>query len=187
MATRDSSPDYDGPAQTQALPVNEDLEIDESRPASTAEEYLLRVRNERRSLPKIFHAKIDSTTFPTKREHSKCFNRYAQYFQSSDTAQSTNPLLLPDKQWRKTFAAAFQRKRETVINEIATMAKWHKSHKRENLRNSPYLDYRHLDIPKYQHRSKWLQFALNVSGTEQSEQFGILLLSLCALNVLAPN
>ena len=53
MADNDSSSDYDGPAQAQALPVNTNLEIDESRPASTAEEYLLRVRNERKKLPKV--------------------------------------------------------------------------------------------------------------------------------------
>ena len=58
-----------------------------------------------------------------------------------------------------------------MINEIATMSNWSKSHKRQNLQNSPYSEYSHLTIPRYQHRSKWLQFALNVSPTVESEQF----------------
>ena len=171
---KNSDSDSDGPMLKQALPINTDLEIDESRPASTAEEYLLRVRNQRQKLPKISYAKMDTIKDNIKNAKqsiakNKCYNRYTQYFESSSQmTKDLNPALLPKNEWRQQFVTSFKSKRDVLINEIVDSSKWGK--RRKNMKNCEYSKYAHLDIPYYHHRDKWIKFALNVTKFRRSLQ-----------------
>eukprot|EP01083_Nonionella_stella_P069853 186481_1 len=166
--TEDS--DSGGPIQAQALPVNTDLEIDETQPASTAEEYLLRVRLQRQRLPKISSAQIDTRTLSksqslSKRNEtsakpikkSKRFNNYNKYFQS--TTNQCNASLLPRDTWKQKFIQSFERKRNILIHDIVSQSKWNKKNK--NLRHTSYLQYKYLRIPSHSRGNEWLKFAFN--------------------------
>ena len=145
----------------QALPIDEDLEIDESRPASTAEEYLLQVRNERRKLPSVTYAPRDKIDKNIKNGGQKQkMSHYAKYFEASCFADDANPALLPNDEWRQQFANSFNSKRDILINELVDSDKWGKAKK--DLRDCDYSKYRSLQMPHHSHRNKWIKFAMNL-------------------------
>eukprot|EP01084_Bolivina_argentea_P254329 427544_1 len=177
----DNEDSDDGPMLQQALPVNTNLEIDETRPASTAEEYLLRVRLERQKLPKISHAQIDKTNLAkmnnesktadetklSKAKKSKHFNDYNKYFTQNTAQQNVNPLLLPNNKWKQKFVNSFKLQRDILIKNIVKPSKWRK--KRKNLNDCEYLAYKHLNIPNHKHTDKWLKFALNYTDINNAK------------------
>ena len=161
-----------GPMLQQALPVNDNLEIDESQPAATAEEYLLRVRRQRQKLPKVSYAtNINVKTKNKKQNKSKYYNDYNKYFETTSVKINVNEKLLPNNKWKQKFVQEFKMKRDVLINDIIKQSKWNKKHK--NLNNTRYFQYRHLNIPNYMNSEQWLKFAFNYSKLSISAKLSI--------------
>ncbi len=140
----------------QALPVSTDVEIDESRPPATAEEYLARVRLEAQSIPHVMTA---STTFsPPNTKHKKPLpnspNVWASYLQVT----ACDNALLPSKDWQKQFSSTFSEMRN-IISEMPVSK----------------LNRTDIQIPSSHGHRQWLHFMLNVplpsNSNSNSSQF----------------
>lgn len=179
---QESDSDSNGPMLQQALPVNTNIEIDETRPAATAQEYLFRVRLERQKLPKISYAKNfnynnhnnqnNQNKYNNQSKKSKYFNNYSKYFETSKKDNNNiNKKVLPNDKWKQKFVDSFIKNRNILINDIIKESKWNKKHK--NLNNSAYFQYKYLNIPNCKNIEKWMKFALNYPDNNDNKLYPV--------------
>lgn len=116
--------------------INSDLEEDHGRAPATAEEYLLRVRNEARQTPDVVVAHLDRDTLKSKQT----------VVVSNSTGFSPAPRgFAPTTMWQRRQSASFSELRQRLAGVTARIV----GERKEK-----------MELPKYKDEDSWCQFCL---------------------------
>ena len=124
---------------TQCLPVAGSVG-DLNLPPATAEEYLLRVRNEAAALPDVMAARVDSDSFD-------CYRQTSYMPQLPSLAAPPSAHVLPDRTWERALVSGFVSLRQQIVRL-----------------SSQKPDLVRIPVPRMRDSAAWRIFCFGIKG-----------------------
>mmetsp|Transcript_100708 Transcript_100708/g.123320 ORF Transcript_100708/g.123320 Transcript_100708/m.123320 type:complete len:265 (-) Transcript_100708:11-805(-) len=134
----------------QALPIDDDVEVDYTRPPLTAQEYLKRVRIEASKLPDSVNIDINTIDDRINKKKSKNINKYSNIFDGLKVDKNEYKL---NNDWKVNFVKSFKRNHEYLSNLNWT------ENQNEIYYSSMILDkYTNICVPHFNRKDNWIEF-----------------------------